>query len=990
MFSADSEFAEFAKNGQNNNFNKYLNYVVVSKSNKTNALKELSKANHVIRAITEESSSASYNSTAVGHIQHDFKLRGSKRNDYYLFYKFNDSIQEVKSFPIDPIEHLKMFNYDVKRLNDALKSDGIGVELITGSSTTRWAYNRMAKDNKISEMKKDDKKYLVIAQNKVTDQLLNELSNSDKSVGLIHDEITFDSIDHITQDDISLLKETLTEISKRKNRFVTPGNKIVLERFGIYDKVKAADTDLYIRNLVKNMTAVAYDNHVEFSFNNIGVNGRLKSVNNTMVLTSEKFSAGCLSYFFDYKTYELNKGFKFEDQNYNIYKSEFITKANKEFVCELTDSYKLQENKKTDTLTIGTSYFNTDMTIDAVKGRNYGSIKRMGVFKNPDPYQKAFKYIHLFKENEHKGITVDENVKNYIKILFATDQLDQIIGRISGYRRERNPDTEIDLFYYKDDGIMDYALTMSRYKGKVQTNSSDKITKLLKERNELLEEVKTAEPFFNVYNNKNIFDKKYNITESNFNFTFGSIVDSSDMTIKGILRFYIPELSARLIGELDKYGRAVTYMMGDVTLKNYDKFSKAKKNSALLKQIADEVISRRNSYKLEENVCYNRTLDLLSKIKLGDYSELDLYELASEKERNKYPVDIQTFIAYNLFNIHYHKYNHKNFCFNDLRADKNYMYANMHSIKNMESMANIQYNKIRTKGRGLPIESAKLDIPILSDRFYNTGRGSRLSKVAATAQIVYYMNYAPERYLKILFDIIRTFSDEETKMISRAILGENLMTEALLEKIVERVTNLYKFTSYDTIGSIKEFEKVTFEERFDLSQFIKDRDGVKYIELSYTPPDQTKVEMEKDHKQTKTYLMFNPIALYEEAYKTKNEKLLPIDEVDDSEPNAPVMVNGYFLKEWTTMRIQENGSSTKKNIHKQLKRMSILAKRTANVYSDVTRLLQRQKNTNASISLVYNLTNETKDLRNKSLYNKKLDRNKILEDYFFCEKIIAV
>lgn len=432
--------------------------------------------NKIKSQLQHDQTPSSYNSVAMQIIYNVLNSAG-KDHYYHIVFKFTDDPEELMQ-PIsnknieDTIFSNRFNSYAIQK---NLQDEDIQYFCITPKSLRNWRGLKKQRDNDIKEAFESDNP-IIITQNKVTENLiLPKIKKKNIDCLVVYDEITSDSFISPGEKEQKKVMNILNKMSVHGENGLSVEDEIFLEDFGIKKEVIKMGKE-------QNGTIILDEMRIRNSFGEpyitIGkpyLNKRLTSFPNTLILTSEKLLPSILVKGFGYKCFEIENDYLYEDDKLFLHPTDKntpiqTTKTKKDGVVQFIKDVKEYDEDIKELVTIGTSYFNADLTLEACKGRNFSKTDNVMIFKNPDPISKFNTYIELIEEYENEPITKDL-VKN-VQIAATVDLLNQTIGRISGKRRRFQTDANINLYYYKYDNIMKEALENIRYKGKYQSCTS--------------------------------------------------------------------------------------------------------------------------------------------------------------------------------------------------------------------------------------------------------------------------------------------------------------------------------------------------------------------------------------------------------------------------------------------------------------------------------------------------------------------------------------
>lgn len=404
-------------------------------------------------------SSYNFNSNVLGDIYNHFNSVKCKNTRYYLLYKYSDDPYDYFEPIIDEDleDILRLHNYNIVSLQEYFRKKDIGIICVTQESISNWRGFRKERDKIISKALTENN-VVIISQNKVVENTLLPKIDSDK-FSIIVDELTNDCFRFISNAEIKELISIIEKCSKYGIESLTKYDEFLLNEFDIKKKQLNKNTDI-------GDIKICTEGNLHISIGKPFISSRLNTLENTLVLTTEYLPTSILTKNFGFTCYELDSNLRYEDNLISIYQTTkhdplLMIKSDKENVSKFVSLYKQMENNISETVCIGTSYFGTDFTIDSCKGRNFGNIRRIGIFKNPDSKDKTNIFLQFISKLEN--IEISKELRKHVSISHAIDYLNQTIGRVSGYRRIKHKDVKIDLFYHNRDSVISEALDYIRY-----------------------------------------------------------------------------------------------------------------------------------------------------------------------------------------------------------------------------------------------------------------------------------------------------------------------------------------------------------------------------------------------------------------------------------------------------------------------------------------------------------------------------------------------
>jgi hypothetical protein len=534
----------FFRNHLHNN-NKYIKFEIYSHV-KGAGFKRIGNSASYKRKLKyqleDNPSSSAYNSTAM-QIIYNVLNATSSRMYYHILFKFVSNTEELfgpLTTTLEPTKTISEYKFLAKPLQTVYKDEDIEYFCITPESIKNWRGLKKDRDDKIKKCLLEDNK-IIFTQNKVTETLLlTELRRKNKKAFVIYDEVTPDVFVSMGIEEQNKIYNILKKVVSHGKNSISIEDILFLENFGIAKE--ALDTALNdskiieldapkIKNFVTNMHSCAGKPYL---------NKRFTAFDDILVLTSEKLIPSILVKSFGFKSHEWMKDYEYNDTRIQIYITEKnsnvpITKGNKDGVSKFVKNIKSYEN---DITTIGTSYFNTDLTLEACKGRNiHKNYDKYLIFKNPDPMSRYDVYTNVI--SEYENIPVDKNLKENVHYQATIDLMNQVLGRVSGLRRfERNEKRDeqdqkeydelcmelfgnldpeptfgtevknkgiIEIYFYNKDRFMKKALTQGvRYKG-VFKDFEDRYNEIMSETIKYDKLFEKANAFYSVHEDKYYF-----------------------------------------------------------------------------------------------------------------------------------------------------------------------------------------------------------------------------------------------------------------------------------------------------------------------------------------------------------------------------------------------------------------------------------------------------------------------------------------------------
>lgn len=515
-------------------------YLVLSLYSFNKSLKKIAfneKSKYKLEASLEQNEHpCNYNSTLVGDLYSYLNSIKCKNTKYYLLYKMVYKTEDCLDNIDDDInleEMLQTYNGNIESIKTLLKDCGIGIICITSKSISNWKGFRKQRDKDLKEAL-STKNSLIITQNRVVENTLIPKIKNEKDILFVMDEITLDCFNICDGEKLTEFGKIVRKIQKYGEESLTISDKYLLSNFNLDDKNVKLDSNINVGNLCVRITKSDIIKMIGKPF----LSHRLNFFSNILILTSELLLPSILTKSFDFKCYEIDSNFSYVDKKIKIFKcgkNEKINlvKKNKSTVSDFVSTYKTLGMSKSDTMTLGTSYFNVDNTLESCKGRNFNPRSKLGIFKNPDNRRKFEIFYNFISYYENSGEELDSSTKENIRVSYNLDLINQIFGRFSGYRRinNKNNNTKIDVFYSEMDRDFEKALTYSRYKSFFKTfnseqivnkieNKSNAISKKFKEFEKLYNLItdydeinKTENPKYNVYYNLDYLQQKYGYTK---------------------------------------------------------------------------------------------------------------------------------------------------------------------------------------------------------------------------------------------------------------------------------------------------------------------------------------------------------------------------------------------------------------------------------------------------------------------------------------------
>lgn len=417
-------------------------------------------------------SSESYNSVVM-QILYNILNSAGKNHYYHIAFKFVDLIEElygdiVKSKNIPEIVYKNRF-YQVA-IQKELHNYDVDYICITPESIKNWNGFKIGRDKQIKKALAD-KFSIIITQNKVTENLLiPKMKKGNIPYTVIYDEITPDCFKCMTLKDQEKILAILKKITKYGKDSLSIEDEIFLEDFNIKKDAINLGTKKSRIMEISNTQFKLLANTPHATVGKPYLNNRYSQPDNILILTSEKLIPSILVKGFGFKAVEWKKGFRVWDNDIHLYATTKkcdlpITHKNKDKVSEFIKDLKDAECHKK-ILSIGTSYFQPDMTIESCKGRNFDTVyDKIIIVKNPEPLDKYTLFLDVMQQYE--DIEITEVVRKNVLYYATVDMMNQTLGRVAGYRRPKFEKTIVEIYYYSQGNCLRSVLLDScRYLGR--------------------------------------------------------------------------------------------------------------------------------------------------------------------------------------------------------------------------------------------------------------------------------------------------------------------------------------------------------------------------------------------------------------------------------------------------------------------------------------------------------------------------------------------
>ena len=593
MIEAQNE--EFSKILINNEilFNEYLNTKLFS-FNKTNSVFHELHANNsfksnLYKCLKYDDSCSGFNSIIIQYIYNSlFKIKGIL--NYYIFYKLDSKIDFPK---IDLTEIVLKNQFNSEAINFELSKYNIGYVPISKEALANWRGFRINRDKKLDKCLSEPS--IIFAQNKVIDKTIIdkiEKFNIKDKVIYISDEIT--DCDFILNEQKNI--ESLGSISNKieeKSNHLSVQDTYKLEQLSLTIDQLPSKVDP-VKSFGTNMSVFIPGSKKLFLFNNKpDFSKRIKYFIKSIILTTEKLPSTILENALNFKIIEEDKDLSFNDKNLYFYptgkKDEYsMIKKNENNIKNLIEHYKNISSKYNNIAIVGTKSFNTDQSIASCKGKNFINLEKLGVFINPNNPHRIAKYLAYVYTYCKQNFNTD-NMYKYVVSQLRTDELNQTLARVCGYRRNINPSTIVDVFYFEDDNSV--SLESLRYKGTKKSFSESRkyIDLLLYESNNLNTEFNKLEAWLDLKP-----DVNSDSTSNNNTIKLTNIIKTLKISKREFLFNTIPNLLKKIKSNVND--NVLSFFNNKLDKRTVEDFKILKTN----KREINSIIKRHNSRVIED------------------------------------------------------------------------------------------------------------------------------------------------------------------------------------------------------------------------------------------------------------------------------------------------------------------------------------------------------------------------------------------------------
>lgn len=429
----------------------YLDVRVFSKTNTNGNIKRLASWNTQtnIKRLDKTYSKGNteilnYNYTVVGEL-HKLIMK-SKHKDYFIFYRLVTRDELVK--PSDETFMDKIIidhNTMIPELNHAISNTDWTCARIS-SEMRCYAQHQKVERDKILKQVKEEKFCILIAQNKTVDKYITPTIDDFSSWLLIQDEITLDSFEYLSRNDI----KEFTRLAKKVNKYGYDSLNSLELMYASDNGMRKQLREIESHNksyveIVDQSENYKIHFYSDFDFvsetiSNIKLTNRLNEFENIVVLTAESVLPLLLKDY-GFRVSEMNDDYKIKDPNLKICitdndTSTKVVTGNNDHLNSMREHVK--KWKDNDTLLLGTKAFGTDYSLEACKGLNLDKTtdyKNVVYLKNPTNEYSFQKIVTIYKRNNPD--TTDEDLFHLVRS-YSIDLLNQSLGRFSGYRNKHN------------------------------------------------------------------------------------------------------------------------------------------------------------------------------------------------------------------------------------------------------------------------------------------------------------------------------------------------------------------------------------------------------------------------------------------------------------------------------------------------------------------------------------------------------------------------
>jgi hypothetical protein len=854
---------------------KYIRFQLTSHSKNTNEFKPI---NRNVGNVSKLKSSLGntpddYNNTVTNMIYNDFNSVNGKL-DYYLAINLSDDAPKIDDELIPNFSNiLSEYECDLHAINDLYRSENIEVICIPGEYIKKYKFNLKQRDIDLKDALTEKGKSIVIfSQNKTVEDIIIpildrlELSNTH----IIIDEILDSDFVYNTN---THLCNTMNRITKKihKNGFASLNRNDVnfLKDNNLYTEVKNKTTNDYSITM-NNMSLIVSNGNCESFIGKPSFCKRLQFFNNITILTSERFKSEILKEALDFtientdETYIDDKLFIYETSKNTDIK---IVKSESDNIIEYVNTIKNSYDKHSDVLVIGTSYFNPDYTTSSCRGINPSSdLKKLVIITNMAQQSVSTKYVAYVNEFFKN---IPSNTFDYVSKNLRIDELNQIIGRVCGPRREYLKDTIVELYYYNKDRYLKDALQEIRYKGTIITNPNDincKIELSKSNYKKTLETYNKVDSFLRLYSDKDYINK--NTTNPISMFTLKNTYGQVTYTKLGMINVYIPSIFSKISVDYPK-SKSSQFFIKDYLFDNFvEDREKYLYNDILIK---DKLSEKTLKYTETSKNNYNEIIDKCHKISLLiDYDWLDDTSSLDSGKNVKTDLFLISNFYYKSFelqvnekitndkNTEKHPNTYYSYELNNLINNEAILYSYMHTIDGMNYLGKLQCYHNSLENKSFYKTSLELDLTKYNSQIKD--RESFHNNIY-TVKLICLIEYLWKNELHTLRQLVWNKLNKS----QRIILDDNKYRVEVYKYIAPHLLNIFK-SIYNENDIKKHIPTASSHKITPENIKIKFKISNKFIIRSI--PNE-KLEKQKDI----TFITYNPIKLYNDILTGKLKDL---------------------------------------------------------------------------------------------------------------------
>lgn len=683
----DESVAELFKNSSKISEDEgYIEYAIFAVTNDNLMIDRLnfqtSYKNKIKKLIESGVSKKEFNSIMITDMYNTLnKVKGKKC--YYTIINRTESLNPTShgnfKFALNFERIYEKYGNDLENLRHQAELNGCKLINLTSNSFKKMFKLKLLRNKAIKLAMEKPSDFILFAQNKVTEEyILKEADKNNVKLLLINDEVNDSDLVLYKFDAVLKVEKIINKINN--NETITFEEKNLLKDLKINEKLN--------RLMKNNNNSIELDTVNIYKINDTitttigepGFTPRLTFAEDTVVLTSEATIPTLLEHILHYSLYEIDSNYTFDDNNFLLFETDKetyfnATKAGKDKIKNFLNDQKECFESYNDVINIGTSYYGTDLTLPAVKGKNvHNYAKRINIIVNPSNFNRYRKFelfiSKLIPSNKSK---LKEQLLSNLPCMVRKDELNQAIARVSGLRRKYNTKTKTLFIYSNRDKETIDVLNDLRYKGVVKNNDFIKryIRKINFSKKNIEKEVNLI---------KQIFD------QSKFNNSFNTVYSIDK------LKYDLNLTSKRIIS---LFKESISYCI--IKMENNNYFEKFFNKKYHTKKFLDNITNSEGKHyrktefdiNIPESEKNNSIIDykkLINKLTNIINSNLQHSLIKDTDNLKQYNFDIYTFLMANFFDYAYKTVysGKKEYVLNNLKLNTSYVYIYMHTISEME------------------------------------------------------------------------------------------------------------------------------------------------------------------------------------------------------------------------------------------------------------------------------------------------------------------